>query len=87
LPPLEAMACGTPVVTSNVSSLPEVVGGAALTVDPTDVDAIADALNRLLHDGALRTDLATRGQIRVQKFNWGSSAAQLRQHYQRLLST
>ena len=62
LPVLEAMACGTPVLTSNVSSLPEVAGDAAVLVPPTDVDAIADGLRRLLEDAALRADLAERGR-------------------------
>ena len=57
LPPLEAMACGTPVVTSNVSSLPEVAGGAALLVDPYDADAIADGICRAVTDETLRADL------------------------------
>jgi len=70
LPVLEAMACGTPVLTSNVSSLPEVAGDAALLVPPTDVDAIADGLTRLLGDAALRADLAARGLRRVAAFSW-----------------
>src|SRR5207237_1016759 len=57
LPPLEGMACGTPVVTSNVSSLPEVVGDAALMVDPYDVPALAAAIERVLTDKELQTDL------------------------------
>src|SRR3954465_1413183 len=61
LPPLEAMASGTPVVTSNVSSAPEVVGDAALLIDPTDPRAIAGAITRLLDDPALRADLIRRG--------------------------
>ncbi len=61
LPPLEAMACGTPVVTSNVSSLPEVTGDAALLVDPYSAEAIADAMRRVLTDDALRSDLGARG--------------------------
>ncbi len=56
LPPLEAMASGVPVVTSNVSSLPEVVGDAALLIDPMDAGAIADAMTRVLSDAALRAD-------------------------------
>jgi len=70
LPVLEAMACGTPVLTSDVSSLPEVAGDAALFVPPTDVEAIADGLTRLLDDAALRADLAARGLRRAAAFSW-----------------
>lgn len=70
LPVLEAMACGTPVLTSSVSSLPEVAGDAALLVPPTDVDAIAEGLARLLQDSALRADLAERGGRRAARFSW-----------------
>jgi len=70
LPVLEAMACGTPVLTSDVSALPEVAGDAALLVSPTDVEAIADGLTRLLDDAALRADLAARGLRRAAAFSW-----------------
>ena len=70
LPVLEAMACGTPVLTSNVSSLPEVAGAAAVLVPPADVDAMADGLSRLLCDSALRADLVARGLRRVGAFSW-----------------
>lgn len=70
LPVVEAMACGTPVLTSNVSSLPEVAGDAAVLVPPTDVDAIAEGLGRLLEDSALRADLAERGPRRAAQFSW-----------------
>ena len=70
LPVLEAMACGTPVLTSDVSSLPEVAGDAAVLVPPTDVEAIADGLFRLLEDAALRADLAERGRRRAARFSW-----------------
>ena len=82
LPPLEAMASGTPVVTSNVSSLPEVVGDAALLVDPYDVMAIADALERVLTDEALRHDLVTRGLARAKEFSWERSVRRIREVYQ-----
>jgi glycosyltransferase involved in cell wall biosynthesis len=85
LPPLEAMACGVPVVASNTSSLPEVVASAALTVDPTDVEALADALRRLLDDHGLRNTLINRGQLRVQGFSWTASARILKQIYHMLL--
>ncbi len=74
LPPLEAMACGTPVVTSNVSSIPEVVGDAALQVDPTDIDALADAMLRAASDTTLRTTLKERGRMRAMTFTWERTA-------------
>jgi len=70
LPVLEAMACGTPVVTSNVTSLPEVAGAAAILVDPTDVGAIRDALERIVHDQSLRRELRARGLERVKAYSW-----------------
>lgn len=85
LPPLEAMACGVPVVTSNVSSLPEVVGDAALLVDPYDVDALARALEQALADEGLRRTLIQRGYLRARFFTWEKAARQLHKHYARLL--
>jgi len=77
LPMLEAMACGTPVVTSTASCMPEVAGDAALLVPPTDVDALAAALDRALTDEALRADLIARGRARARQFSWAKSAQQL----------
>ena len=74
LPPLEAMACGTPVVTSAVSSLPEVVGDAALLIDPLDVDGLAGAIRRLWNDEGLRRDLRARGLARAREFSWERTA-------------
>ncbi len=76
LPPLEALACGTPVVCSDRSSLPEVVGDAALLVDPTDAAALARALARLLDDEALRRLLRARGLARAAQFTWARTAAE-----------
>jgi len=70
LPVLEAMACGTPVLTSDISSLPEVAGDAALLVPPEDVEAIGDGLARLLEDDALRAELAERGHRQAARFSW-----------------
>ena len=84
LPILEAMACGTPVLTSSVSCLPEIAGGAALLVSPLDVDAIAAGLNRLLTDSRLRSELISSGHARAAKFTWDSSARQLVSIYERL---
>jgi glycosyltransferase involved in cell wall biosynthesis len=84
LPPLEAMAAGTPVITSNVSSLPEVVGDAALLIDPMDPASIADALARVLCDSTLRADLVRRGQARAKVFSWERSAARVHEVYREL---
>lgn len=74
MPPLEAMACGTPVVTSDVSSLPETVGNAALLIDPLDVDGLAGAIRRLWDDEGLRRDLRARGLARAREFSWERTA-------------
>ncbi len=74
LPPLEAMACGTAVVTSNTSALPEVVGDAAIMIDPFDVEALATAMARVLDDGDLRADLEARGLARAAQFTWERTA-------------
>jgi glycosyltransferase involved in cell wall biosynthesis len=77
-PPLEAMAAGTPVVTTTAGSLPEVVGDAALLVPPRDVDALAAALCSVLDDdGGLRADLRRRGLARAATFRWDECAARL----------
>jgi glycosyltransferase involved in cell wall biosynthesis len=81
LPPLEAMASGAPVVTSNVSSLPEVVGDGALLIDPLDAGAIADAIHRILTDDALRASLVARGYARARTFSWERSVARIRENY------
>lgn len=82
LPPLEAMACGAPVVTSNVSSLPEVAGGAALLVDPHDADAIAAGIVQAVNDETLRQDLIARGRDRARSFSWTQSVRRIHQIYQ-----
>ena len=73
-PVLEAMACGTPVICSNTSSLPEVAGEAALTVDPLDTAALSTAIARVLDDSALRESLIARGYEQIQKFSWEHAA-------------
>lgn len=77
LPPLEAMACGTPVITSNTTSLPGVVGNAALLVDPMSVDAIATAIVRLSRDDELRRDLSAKGLERAGLYSWRRAAEEL----------
>ncbi len=85
LPILEAFACGTPVVTSTAACLPEVAGDAALLVPPTDVAALAEALNRAYTDSALRARLIHAGAERARLFTWQASAAQLLALYERLI--
>ncbi|MCS7325123.1 MAG: glycosyltransferase family 1 protein [Anaerolineae bacterium] len=85
LPPLEAMACGVPVVTSNTSSLPEVVGDAGLMVDPTDVHALAMALEQALSDEAWRRQSVERGLARAQHFSWARAAQRLLETYEAVL--
>jgi glycosyltransferase involved in cell wall biosynthesis len=84
LPVLEAMACGTPVVTSNTSSLIEVGGDAALLVEPTRVDAIEDAMRRILEDADLRQQLVQRGFQQARRFTWDKAASQLKEIYERI---
>jgi glycosyltransferase involved in cell wall biosynthesis len=86
LPPLEAMAGGTPVITSNVSSLPEVVGDAAMLIDPYDPVAIASAMRRVLSEPALRDDLRRRGFARVKEFSWDRSVKRIREVYDEVLA-
>jgi glycosyltransferase involved in cell wall biosynthesis len=82
LPPLEAMACGTPVVTSNLSSMPEVAGDAAVLVDPYDPHAIKDGIKRVLTDPVLRESLVQKGLIRARDFSWERSVARTREIYE-----
>jgi glycosyltransferase involved in cell wall biosynthesis len=83
LPVLEAMACGTPVVCSNSSSLPEIAGNAAFLVDPLDTDALADALGRMLQDGSLREQLRMRGSAQAMQFSWERAAQETMAVYRR----
>ena len=76
LPPLEAMACGTPVVTSNGTSLPEIAGDAAVLVDPEDVDSIAEGILRVVSSSALRDNLRRLGLDRASRATWESTAQQ-----------
>ncbi|MDQ1300446.1 MAG: hypothetical protein QG637_364 [Chloroflexota bacterium] len=81
LPPLEALACGTPVVASSASSLPEVVGEAGLLAPPEDVAALAAACRRLLDDTPLRANLRARGLAQARRFTWEAAARSTREVY------
>lgn len=82
LPPLEAMACGTPVICSNASSLPEVVGDGGLLFEPRDVGALANAITSVLADAELRTQLRARGIEQARKFSWERAARETLAVYQ-----
>ena len=76
LPPLEAMAAGVPVIASNRTSIPEVVGDAALLVDPCEPDAMAEVIFRLVEDNSLRRVLVAKGMRRASEFAWERTAEQ-----------
>ena len=84
LPPLEAMACGTPVVVSNVSALPEIVGDAGLLVDPEDVAGLTVAMWRVLADESLRQDMIAKGLKRAALFSWERAAQETMVVYRQL---
>ena len=83
LPILEAMACGTPVICSNTSSMPEVAGDAAIMMDPTDVGAMAEAITQVAGDPRLRAQLAARGLRRNAAFTWRETARQTMEAYEK----
>jgi glycosyltransferase involved in cell wall biosynthesis len=85
LPVLEAMACGTPVVTSSTSSLPEIAGDAALLCDPEDESAITEAMRRVLDDPDLRRELSDRGVERARSFGWDRTAQDTLRVYHQVL--
>ncbi|HHT62372.1 MAG: glycosyltransferase family 4 protein [Bacillota bacterium] len=85
LPPIEALACGTPTVVSNVSSLPEVVGDAAIMVNPHDLVALAAAMHRVLTEPDLETELRRKGLRWAENFSWTKTAAQTIKVYQEVL--
>jgi glycosyltransferase involved in cell wall biosynthesis len=87
LPLVEAMACGTPVIASDTTSLPEAVGANGILVPPMDVDAWTEALRHLLDDAGARTDLARRGPLHAQQFTWMETARQTAGSYRRALNT
>lgn len=84
MPPLEALACGAPVVTSNATSIPEVVGDAAIQVDPHSVEELAAAIERVLDSPSLRAELSRKGRARAATFDWSRTANQTLAIYRRL---
>jgi glycosyltransferase involved in cell wall biosynthesis len=85
IPVLEALACGTPVVTSNLSSIPEITGEHALLVPPTDQEALTVAIARLIENPALREELARQGPPRAAAFTWERTARQTLDVYRGVL--
>jgi glycosyltransferase involved in cell wall biosynthesis len=81
LPPLEAMACGVPVIASNVSSIPEVVGDTGILLDPTDTDGFSQAMQNLIENDALALDMSTRALARSRGFTWRQCAEQTHAAY------
>lgn len=86
LPVLEAMACGTPVITSNVSSMPEIAGGAAILVNPEKTDEIKRALGNVMNDQDLRNELIEKGEKRAKEFSWKKAAKETANVYESLVS-
>lgn len=83
-PVLESMACGTPVITSNIASLPEVAGDAAMLVDPYNIEVLADSLVKLIEDSNLRNKLIEKGLIRAKSFSWSKAAQAMMKVYEKL---
>ena len=86
LPPLEAMQCGVPVIVGDRTSLPEVVGDAGMLVDPFDVDALAAAIEKVISDSNLRSELSVKGLARAKLFDWRETARQTLAVYQKAAS-
>lgn len=86
MPPAEAMACGTPILSTNVASLPEVIGGAGILVDPYSVEEICAAMAKLIQDDNLREELSQCGLRRATQFDWNNSVEILTQIYQTLIN-
>lgn len=87
LPVLEAMCCGTPTITSNVSSIPEVAGDGGLLINPCDAEELSRAIFNVLEDNSMKADLITRGFERASLFNWKSTAAETLSIYENIYKT
>ena len=74
LPPLEAMNCGTPVIASNLTSIPEVVGDAGILINPYDIEDISLAIGNLLSSEKLRSELSSKALLRAKQFSWQNTA-------------
>ena len=85
-PPLEAMACGCPVVTSDTSSLPEVVGEAGIMFNPYDTDSLVEAMRKVLTDSELRDDMVRKGLEQAKKFSWEKAARETQEVYNKVAS-
>lgn len=85
LPIVEAMACGTPVITSNISSMPEISGGAAVTINPYSVDELAEAMNEVLSDDSYRRSVIKKGLKRADFFDWKKTAKQTFSVYKQVI--
>ncbi len=86
MPPLEAMACGVPVIISNTSSLPEVVGDAGIMVDPTDANSLCDAMHSVLTNKELWNRMSNMGRERSKLFSWERAAKEIKGLYDEALS-
>jgi glycosyltransferase involved in cell wall biosynthesis len=87
LPPLEAMACGCPVITSNVSSLPEVVGDAGFIVDPSDIGGLSRTIKELLANDSLRENVIRKGLKRIKEFSWEKTAKESLKVYKEVINS
>ncbi|MCX6808141.1 MAG: glycosyltransferase family 1 protein [Candidatus Berkelbacteria bacterium] len=85
-PPLEAMACGTPVIASNASCIPEILGDAAEYFDPHDTNSIAESIEKIVQDGRLRSELTEKGLVQSAKYNWAETAQKTLQVYRDCLT-
>lgn len=85
LPPLEAMSCGTPVITSNISSLPEIFGDSAILIDPYDENQIAESMIKIIKDTALKNELVSKGLERAKLYSWDNTINQILNIYEQLI--